>query len=80
LEVAGLVFLFAGKRNLWALFAKQRCNLLVRDIADLVVVVHNFSVLVAYTAFSFLHESVTGFVVGTDIAINASPALVAFAC
>ena len=79
LKVACLVVFLAGKCNLRALLAEQRGNLFVCNVAHLVVVVDNLAVLVTYATFASFHQCVTGFVVGTNIAINTCPALVAFA-
>ncbi len=79
MEIASLILLFTSKRDFWTLLAEQRRDLLVGDIADLIVVVHNLTILVTDTAFAGFHECVAGFIVSTDVAIDASPALVAIA-
>jgi hypothetical protein len=67
----------AGERDLRDLSAQQTPDVLVGDVADLVVLLDHLASLVAYSAVTSRHESVTRLVFGTDVAVDARPALVA---
>jgi hypothetical protein len=54
-------------------------NLLVRDIADLEVLLDQLPILVADATLAFRHHSVASIVCSTDVAVDAAPALVALA-
>lgn len=73
LKVASGSGFSASKSNLRTLVPKQARDLLVGDLADLVVVLNHLAVLVAYTARASLHQSIAGFVFGADIAVDAGP-------
>lgn len=79
MEVAFAVGCIAGKRDLGNLFAEQISNLVVGHIAHLVVVLEHVAHFVATPSLLRFHESIAGLVLGADVAIDAFPALVAFA-
>jgi hypothetical protein len=62
LEVASFFFFFAGERNLRRLLSKQVGDLFVSDSADLVVVFHEFAILVADAAALSFHQGITSLI------------------
>jgi hypothetical protein len=79
LEVAGLVLPLAGECNLRPSLSKEILDLGIRDVAELVVAVDHIAILVAYAAIAGLHQGVTGFVRRAEVAVDARPAIFAFA-
>lgn len=79
MEVANARFLVASKSGLRYLAVEHGEDLLVGNVAHLVVVLHDFTVLIANATIARLHQSIAGLVLGTHIAVDSSPALVAFA-
>lgn len=79
LEVACGLVLGTGKGGLRALLAQQAANLLVGDVADLVVGLDDLAVLVADTAVAGGHERIASLVFGAYVAVDTGPAVVAFA-
>jgi hypothetical protein len=79
LKVAETCVLIAHKGGLGNLAFKHRKNLRVGDVAHLIVLLDDFTVLVAYTIFSSLHQGVAGLVFGADVAVDARPALITVA-
>jgi hypothetical protein len=63
--------------HLRLLIAQETCNLGIRDIAKLVVVVHNLSILIADAAIASFHERIASLVARADVAVDAGPSLVA---
>lgn len=84
LKVTVTVLLFllflAGECHLRDLRLKQLSDLLVCDIAHLVVVLDNLAVLIADAAVLGGSECVADVISRTDIAVDAGPAIVAVAC
>ena len=79
MKVADPQLLLARKAGLGNLAFQHGQDLAVRNVAHLVVLLHNFAVLVANTSVAGLHQGVASLVFGTDIAVDAGPSLVAFA-
>ena len=79
MKLAGFLFLLASERDLGLLVAQKTRNLLVYDIAYLVVVVDYFAACIADTPLLIGHQSIAGLVRGADVAVDAGPAVVAFA-
>lgn len=79
LEVTSFIFGFARKRHLWLLVLQLIQNLSIRDIAHLVVLIHNNPLLVADTTFAFGHECIAGLIRLAYIAVDPFPAFIAFA-
>jgi hypothetical protein len=71
LKVAFFVLGLAVERDLGDLLAEQVSNSLVRDIAHLVVVLHDFSSLIAHSTIAGLHQGVTCFILRADVAVDA---------
>lgn len=79
MEVTSSIVRLAREGDLRSLFAEERRNLLVGDVAYLVVVVDDFAIRVADTAVSRLHQSIASLVLGANVAVNAAPAIVTLA-
>lgn len=79
LEIAGGFIGLASEGHLWPLLAEQVRDLLICNIAYLVVVVDDLAICIADAAISSLHESVASLVFCTYVAVDSSPAIVAFA-
>ena len=79
LEVAFCSVIAAGERNLWLLFLQLFQDLLVRDVALLIVLV-DYQISVVADAIHALWQQRSASVVGiADIAVNAFPARFAVA-
>jgi hypothetical protein len=61
------------------LFAEQVGDLLVRNIARLVVVLDDITALIAYAAVAGLREGITSLVLCANIAVDSGPSFVALA-
>ena len=79
LKVACSLFFLAGKSNLGSLFTEKVGDFLIGDFANLVVMAHNLSILIADTTFSGLYHGVAGVVLCTNITVDSGPTLVAVA-
>ena len=79
LEIAIRPLPITSKSNLRLLRIQRIYNLLIRDIAHLVVLLLHQTLLIAYTVLPFRHETVTSVVGLTDIAHDTIPALIAIA-
>ena len=79
MEVAKGVLPLAAKGGLGDLSVEHRQDLLVRDVAHLMVLVDDLAVLVADAAIAGLHESIAGVVLGANVAVDAGPSIVAVA-
>jgi hypothetical protein len=79
LEVALFCLGVARESCLRLLLLQLIQDLLVRDVADLEVLLHQLPILVADATFAFRHHSVTSVICLTDIAIDAAPAFVTLA-
>lgn len=77
LEVTGRILCFAGKCDFRTLLPQEAGNLLVGNVADLVVVLDDLAVLVAYSTLPWFHQGIACLVVGANIAVDAGPAFVA---
>lgn len=79
LKVASAVAGITSEGDLWDLFAEQVSDLLVGDIAHLVVVLEEVAHLVANTTLVGFHQRVACPVIGAHVAVYTIPAVVAFA-
>jgi hypothetical protein len=79
LELASRIFSFACESDFRLLVAQESGDLLVHDVANLIVLVHDLAVCITDASFVFGHEGVARFVRRTDVAVNAFPAVIAVA-
>lgn len=79
LEVASRILLVASECDLWNFLFQKISNLPVCNLADLVILLDNFSILVAHTASALWHQCVASFVGLADVAIDSTPSFVALA-
>lgn len=79
LESAFFSLPVAGKCNLWDLVAQQLDNHFVDDIAHLVVAADQLASAVTDAAGLIGHEGIAGRILSANIAVDATPAFVAFA-
>lgn len=69
----------AGKGNLRHLLAKEVSDRPVRDIAHLVVLLHDLAARVADAAVTRLGHGIAGPITCAQVAVDAGPSFVAFA-
>lgn len=77
LKVACGIFFRTGEGNLGHFLLQQISNFPVCDFADLVVLLHNLAILIAYATFAFRHQCVACLVRLANVAVNATPTIIA---
>lgn len=70
----------ARKRNLRLLLLQLLQDLLVCNVALLVIFMHNQPSLIANTAYTVWHERIASVIILADIAVDAFPTRLAVAC
>lgn len=79
LKVASAVAGVTRESDLWNLFAEQVSDLLVGDIAHLIIVFEKVAHLVTDASLVGFHESIARPVISAHVAVYALPAFVAVA-
>jgi hypothetical protein len=79
LEGASIVLGIATKCYLRSSPIQDFDNVLVCNIAHLIVLMYDLSVLVANSSFAVWHQCITRLILGANIAVDARPSLFAFA-
>jgi hypothetical protein len=79
LKLASSILFLASEGDLRLLVAEQAGNLLVHNVANLVVVFHNLSVLIADTRIPSRHQRIASLVTSADVAVDSGPTFVALA-
>lgn len=79
MEVTGAVLGVASEGYLRPPAIKDIYNLLIGDIAHLVVLMNDLSILVTDTALLGRHQGITRLILGANVAVDSSPTLFAFA-
>ncbi len=79
MKIADTRLLPAGEGCLRYFAIEHGKDLLVRDSAHLMVLLYNLAILITDTTIAGFHQRIACVVLGTDIAVDSSPALVTFA-
>lgn len=79
LKVAEGILSLATEGGLGNLSVEHGEDLLVGNVAHLVILVDDLAVLVADAAIARFHESIAGIVLGANVAVDAGPSVVAVA-
>lgn len=79
LEIASLFLCIACECHFWALLSQKSGDLLVGNVADLMILVDNLAVGVADAAITSRGHDIADFVGCAHVAVDTGPAVVAFA-
>jgi len=79
LEGTGCLLGIATERNLRPPSIQETEDILVCNIAHLVVLVYDFPILVAHAPILGGHQRIASLILRADVAINARPAFLTFA-
>lgn len=77
MKVAKAGFPLAVESSLGDLAVEHTQDLLIGNIAHLVVLLNHLAVLIADTAISSFHKGVAGIVLGADVAVDTCPSVIA---
>jgi len=79
LKGTGCIFGVTVECNLRPPSIQETDDILVCNIAHLVVLVYNFAVLVADSPIFGRHQRITSFIIRADVAVNARPSFLTLA-
>lgn len=79
MEVAETGISLAVEGCLGGLAVEHRKDLLIGNIAHLMVLLNNLAILITNTAIASFHKSVTSIVLSADVAVDTCPSVIAVA-